>query len=76
MIGGGFAILVTLRNTVLNIKSDVIEMKLEIKKLADFNTRMAVADVRITNIEQDVHDMRHGRGFIQGERGVDRQYPS
>ena len=74
ILGGGIGVFVTLRLTVANIKDEVSGMQTEIKKLADVITRMAVADVRLTNIEQDIRELRHGRGFVQGERGIDREY--
>jgi hypothetical protein len=27
-----------------------------------------------TSVEQDVRELRHGRGFIRGERGIDGEY--
>lgn len=76
IIGGGMTVFVTLKNTVANIKDDVIAMQTEIKKLADVITKMAVTDLRLTNLEQDIRELRHGRGFVQGARtGVDGEYP-
>jgi len=76
ILGGGLIVFITLRNTVANMKDDVVGMQNEIKKLADVITRMAVTDVRLTNLEQDIRELRHGRGFVQGERsGIDREYP-
>ncbi len=69
---GGFAVLITLRNTVSNIKSDVAGMQLEIKKLSDVITKMAVTDVRLTNLEVDVRELRHGRGFVR--EAIDGEY--
>ncbi len=69
---GGFAVLITLRNTVSNIKIDVAGMQREIQKLSDVITKMAVADLRITNLEKDVRDLRHGRGFVR--EAIDGEY--
>ncbi len=74
ILAGGIAVFVTLRATVSQLKEDVQGMQGELKKLADVVTRMAVTDVRLTNLEQDIRELRHGRGFVQGERGVDREY--
>jgi hypothetical protein len=74
ILAGGVTVFVTLKNTVTNIKDDVAGMQLELKKLADVVTRMAVTDVRLTNLEQDIRELRHGRGFVQGERGLDHEY--
>lgn len=73
IIGGGIAVFVTLRATVGNLKEQVIGMQSEIKKLADVITRMAVTDIRLTNLEQDLRELRHGRGFIQPS--IDGEWP-
>lgn len=68
----------TLKLTMKDLMSQFAGMQTEIKKLADVITRMAVTDVRLTNIEQDVRELRHGRGFVQGSRqlgGIDGEYP-
>lgn len=68
----------TLRLTLKDLSLQFSGMQLEIKKLADVITRMAVTDVRLTNLEQDMRELRHGRGFIQGARkvgGIDGEYP-
>lgn len=75
ILGGGLIVFITLKNTVANIKDDVVGIQNELKKLADVITRMAVTDVRLTNLEQDIRELRHGRGFVQNERGIDREYP-
>jgi prefoldin subunit 5 len=74
IVGGGLTVFVSLRNTVANIKDDVAGMQTEIKKLADVITKMAVTDIRLTNLEQDIRELRHGEGFVKGPRGIDREY--
>lgn len=71
ILGFGGAILVTMKNNLANLKEDVVDMKLEIKKVGDVIIQMAVADTRLNNIESDIRDLRHGKGFI-----VDREYIS
>ncbi len=56
--GGGLMVLVRLNNTVVAVKADVAGMKDELKKLADVITKMAVTDLRLTNLEQDIRDLR------------------
>lgn len=74
ILGGGLLVLIRLNNTVVGLKVDVSGMQTEIKKLADVITKMAVTDVRLTNLENDIREMRHGRGFVQGPRGIDHEY--
>lgn len=66
ILGFGGAILVTMRNNLMNLKEDVTDLKLEIKKFGDILIKMAVTDARITNIENDIRDLRRGKGYIVG----------
>lgn len=69
ILGFGGAILVTMRNNLVNLKEDVSEMKQEIKKVGEVLIKMAVTDSRLTNLEDDVRELRHGKGFV-----VDGEY--
>lgn len=64
ILAGGLVVFATLRNTVANMQQDMKAMQEEIKKLAEVVTQMAVTNVRLTNLEQDIREMRHGQGFI------------
>src|SRR3569833_977359 len=70
---GGVTMMITLKNTVANMKTDITDMKSEIKKVGDVLVKMAVTEQRISNVEQDVRDLRHGHGFVQ--RDVNGEYP-
>jgi archaellum component FlaC len=81
-------VLITLKNDVKslkegasNLKTDLKGMQNEIKKLGDILVNLAdirgeirVLDTRLTSAEQDVRELRHGQGFVQGPRGIDREY--
>jgi prefoldin subunit 5 len=71
IIGGGFTLIISLKNTVSHIKTEIARIQKEIEKLADIITRMAVTDLRLTNVEQDIRNLRRGRGWIQGKHGID-----
>jgi hypothetical protein len=82
IIGGGLAVLYTLKGDVNTLKVDLASMQLEIKKLgdilvnlADIRGEMRVLGTRLSMAEQDIREMKHGEGFVQGPRGVDRVYP-
>ncbi len=77
IIGGGLLALVTLRATVNNLKEDMTDMKTEIKKVGEVLVKMAVTQTRLDNVEQDIRDMKHGRGFIQprSDGGINGEYP-
>ncbi|UPT93880.1 hypothetical protein J4G48_0031715 [Bradyrhizobium barranii subsp. apii] len=88
IIGGGVLVLITLRADVgalktgaKALKDDIDAMQAELKKLsdvlislADIRGEIRVLDSRITGAEQDIRDLRHGDGFVQGRRGIDREF--
>lgn len=90
MIGGGLLVLQTLKTDVrylkdgaIALKDDFVIMQGEIKKLseilinlADIRGDIKTLTTRIDATEQDIRELRHGRGFIQGPHGVDREYGS
>lgn len=75
--GGALVAVVVLRGTVANMKDDLTDLKTEIKKVGEVLIKMAVTDQRVANLEQDVRDLRHGRGFIanRSEGGLNGEYP-
>lgn len=72
---GGIITIVTLKNRISEITTDLVDMKQEIKKVGEVLIQMAVTDQRVTNLEKDVRELRHGDGFIRGIRGLDKEYP-
>ena len=65
--GGGIIAFTALRTTVKYLFDSVVELKADIKALNAVVVRMAVADQRISAIESDIRELRHGRGFIREE---------
>jgi prefoldin subunit 5 len=51
ILGGGFLVLVTMRNTVTVLQRDVGSIQSEIKKMGDVLTKMAVAENRLDNTD-------------------------
>lgn len=81
IIFGGIAVLWTLRSDVKRLKVDFDAIQKEIKKLgeilvnlADIRGDIKALTTRVAMAEQDIHEMKHGDGFIKGPRGVDRVY--
>jgi hypothetical protein len=83
---GGIVAIVQLKNSVSTLKkeialeldfmkTDFTDMKTEIKKVGDVLIKMAVTDQRLLGVEQDVRELKHGRGFIRGPQGIDTEYP-
>lgn len=77
IVGGGLLVLVTLRNTVNNLTDDMSDMKTEIKKVAEVLVTMAVTTKRLDHAEEDIRELKHGRGFIQprADDGINGPYP-
>lgn len=75
ILGGGLLALIVMRNTVSNLTADMTEMKTEIKELGKVLVTLAVATKRLDNIEEDLRDMKHGRGFIQNRLSSNGEYP-
>ena len=81
IIIGGLLALAALRASVSELQKDVSAMQIELKKMGDILTKMAVTetlldntDAPLTIIERDVRDLRRGEGFIRGHHGVDGEY--
>lgn len=72
---GGIITVVTLKNRILDITTDIVDMKEELKKVGQVLIQMAVTDQRVTNLERDVRELRHGDGFIRGPGGIEKEYP-
>ena len=78
--GGGIWVLIKMNYSVSILKADVASMQREIVKIGDVLTKLAVADTRLTNIERDIREMKHGDGFIRGRASthrtsIDGEYP-
>jgi hypothetical protein len=78
---GGYAMI--LRNDWSNkaLKSELIEMQLELKKLAEVITTQAVQTTRIDNLytqvtmlQQTIEALRRGNGFITERHSVEGEY--
>jgi len=76
IVVGGLYALATIKSNVGLLKTEVSEMQSEIKKISEVLINQADQNRRIIHLEEDVRELRHGRGFVQGPRGVDREYGS
>lgn len=83
---GGIGALAVVRNTVAHLKTELSDMKQntkdqfagiesEIKRLGEVLINQADQNRRIIHLEDDVRDLRHGRGFVRGPTGIDREFP-
>jgi hypothetical protein len=82
---GGVSALAVMRHSVRNLKDELSDMKQdtkdqfsgiesEIKKIGEVLINQADQNRRIIHLEEDVRDLRHGRGFVRGPTGIDREY--
>ncbi len=65
IIAGGTITFALLRATVIHLREEVAEMKIDIKALNKIIIEMAVADQRLLRVEADLRELRHGRGFVR-----------
>lgn len=83
--GGGISALAVMRSSVRHLKDELADMKQdtkdqftgiesEIKKIGEVLINQADQNRRIIHLEDDVRDLRHGRGFVRGADGIDREY--
>lgn len=75
IIIGGLYALATIKSNVGLLKTEVGEMQVEIKKIGAVLINQADQNRRIIHLEEDVRELRHGRGFVHGPSGIDREYP-
>lgn len=76
---GGIGAVAAVRNSVVNLgrdlkhmEADFFDMKIEIKKVGEVLVKMAVTDTRLTNVEKDIRELKHGDGFIHSK--ITREY--
>lgn len=72
IVGGGFLFLLSLKNTVGNLKEDVVGLQNEIEKIGQVLIQMAVTTTRLDNHDREISDLKHGRGFIR--ESIEREY--
>lgn len=63
-LAGSLIVYGALKNTVGNMKEELAEIKKDQRDLTKTVAQIAVQDARINRLEQDLRDLRHGRGFI------------
>jgi hypothetical protein len=61
---GGIGAIGAIRSSVGNMKTDLTDLKSEIKKVGEVLIKMAVTDQRLMNIEEDIRDLQRGEGKV------------
>ena len=84
ILGGGLAVLLTMRGDIKALKKDdqglndeIKVIQSEIKKITSILITQASQDQRILHLEEEMRDLRRGRGFIRSpvNPGIDGEYP-
>lgn len=57
------------------MQKEIIALKDALKIVGDVLTMVAVQKTEIKNIQDDIRELKHGKGFIQGPNGIDREFP-
>jgi hypothetical protein len=73
IITGGAITFVLLKATVIQLKSEVTELKTDVRALNKVVIELAVTDRRLMALEEDIRELRHGRGFVH--KALDGEYP-
>jgi hypothetical protein len=77
IIGGGFLVMITLRNDVGNMKTEMQGIQSEVRKIGEVLITQADQNRRLLHLEEELRDLRHGRGFIRTAPnvvGIDGEY--
>ena len=64
ILGGGLIVYGALRQSVKSMEHEILEIKKDQRNLASAVASIAVQDSRLNRLEQDLRDLRHGRGFV------------
>lgn len=75
ILGSGLLVLVRMNYSGSTLQREVAELKNDVKRIGTLAMDNAVINNRLRNLEQDIHELRHGQGFVQGPRGIDREFP-
>ena len=73
IIAGGIVTFVLLKATVVQLKSEVTELKTDVRALNKVVIELAVTDRRLMALEEDLRELRHGRGFVRG--AIEGEWP-
>lgn len=73
IITGGVITFALLKATVIQLKSEVTELKTDVRALNKVVIELAVTDRRLLSVEEDIRELRHGRGFVR--KAINGEYP-
>lgn len=72
---GGVIVFTQVKSRVDRLSESVKDIREDMKALNRTFTEFAVLNSRLTNVEDDIRELRHGRGFIRGAMGIEGEWP-
>jgi prefoldin subunit 5 len=74
-LGGGLVAFIKVQGKLEMLSLRVENLESTSASIGTILQSVAVQSQRLTALEQDLRELRHGEGFIRGPRGLDREYP-
>lgn len=74
-LGGGLIAFVRVQGKLDMLSLRVKNLETTSANIGTILQAVAVQSQRLTALEQDLRELRHGEGFVRGARGIDREYP-
>lgn len=66
--------LTRLQNAVTSALAEISELKGDVKQMGQVLTELAVQKEQINMLMKWYDELRRGRGWVQGQKGIDREY--
>lgn len=70
--GGGLILLIKQNGVIGNMKDAIKGIQAEVAKIGILMTNNAVLQQRVLNVEEDVRDLKRGKGYIS--KDIDGEY--
>lgn len=61
IVGGSVALIISVKNKVEGLGKDVVDLKTDVKKLNEVIVTMAVQSNRISNLEEDIRELKRNQ---------------
>ena len=58
-----------------DLKTDIQALNKVVTEVAVQTKRLDILSERMNRLERNQDDLRHGHGWVQGQKGIDREYP-
>jgi K+/H+ antiporter YhaU regulatory subunit KhtT len=75
-LSGGVFAFMRVQNKLELLAQRVESLEKTSSNIGSILQQVAVQSQRLTPLEDDLRELRHGRGFVRGRAGIDGEYPS